>query len=228
MMFLSRIQPAPGFIVSRLAERAHRGDAYAQHQFLWTLFRGKERRDFLFRLEMGKTGPVYYLLSETAPDSVPEDLKIDTKLFAPRLHEGEVLAYTLRANPTKTLKTGEPGQRGKKVDVLMHAKYMARGEVESALEMQAVQEQAAKDWLLDSKRQQRLGVGFMAEPEVTEYTQHQVRKTDCRDSPPIRFSSVNYEGLLRVQEPERFLAALGQGIGRSKAMGCGLMLIKRP
>jgi CRISPR system Cascade subunit CasE len=38
---------------------------------------------------------------------------------------------------------------------------------------------------------------------------------------------LDFEGTLEVREPELFLTALGNGFGRAKAFGCGLMLIRR-
>lgn len=226
-MYLSKVTPTPGFVASQLARKAHAGDAYAQHQFLWLLFGDESERDFLFRYEQGKNGLCYYVLSRTSPGEL-EGVAVIRKSFSPRLTVGDELAYTLRANPTKMLKPQIEGGRGQRVDVLMHAKYQARHESVPAENVQELQLEAAQDWLLDHKRQELLGVSFLNPPEVTEHIQHQVYKrgTGNKNS-AIRFTSVNYHGLLKIIEPERFLFQLGQGIGRSKAMGCGLMLVRR-
>lgn len=44
---------------------------------------------------------------------------------------------------------------------------------------------------------------------------------------PITFSTVDYAGYLTVTEPVLFLQALRSGLGKSKALGCGLLMIKR-
>ena len=41
------------------------------------------------------------------------------------------------------------------------------------------------------------------------------------------FSSMDYEGVLTIDNPELFAKMLVSGLGPSKAFGCGLMLIKR-
>ncbi len=41
------------------------------------------------------------------------------------------------------------------------------------------------------------------------------------------FSSVDFTGELQVTDEHKFLKALFEGIGRSKAFGCGLLLVKR-
>jgi CRISPR system Cascade subunit CasE len=38
---------------------------------------------------------------------------------------------------------------------------------------------------------------------------------------------LDFEGVLEVTDPVRFLAALANGFGRARAFGCGLMLIRR-
>jgi CRISPR system Cascade subunit CasE len=43
----------------------------------------------------------------------------------------------------------------------------------------------------------------------------------------IRFSSVDFNGILIVTEKNKFYRALFKGIGREKAFGCGLLMIKR-
>jgi len=226
-MYLSRVMPARGFILSRLAQQAHNGDAYAQHQLLWQLFPDQDERDFLFRYEQGRLGPCYYLLSRSQPDAEREGVEVSAKPFQPKLSSGDQLAYTLRANPTRMLKSETPGKRGTRVDVLMHAKHQARGE--SDVDMEEIQQAAARDWLIDPKRQNRLGVEFVVDPEITEHRQHQVYKFRGKSGrlKPIQFTSVNYQGILRVVDPIRFLEQLAHGIGRAKAMGCGLMMIRR-
>ncbi|MBU2885468.1 type I-E CRISPR-associated protein Cas6/Cse3/CasE [Gilvimarinus agarilyticus] len=226
-MFLTKVLPTKGLLLSQLTERAHQGDAYAQHQLLWQLFPNQENRNFLFRYEQERSGPCYYLLSSAEPSVELEGAQVVSKPFNPKLKEGDQLAYTLRANPTRMLKHDTPGQRGRRVDVLMHAKKQARQMTD--VDIAQVQQQAAQDWLMDPARQTRMGVAFATAPEVTEHLQHQVYKSGGKSGQvkPIQFASVNYEGTLTVTDPECFLQLLQQGIGRAKAFGCGLMMIRR-
>jgi len=43
----------------------------------------------------------------------------------------------------------------------------------------------------------------------------------------ITYLTVNFSGILRVTDPEKFRQTLFNGIGRAKAFGCGLLLLKR-
>jgi len=40
-------------------------------------------------------------------------------------------------------------------------------------------------------------------------------------------STVDFQGILTVTDPELFRKALYEGLGKSKAFGCGLMLVRR-
>ncbi|MBD9358284.1 type I-E CRISPR-associated protein Cas6/Cse3/CasE [Methylomonas sp. EbA] len=41
------------------------------------------------------------------------------------------------------------------------------------------------------------------------------------------FSSIDFTGQLQITDVEKFEQALFHGIGRSKAFGCGLLMIRR-
>lgn len=85
-------------------------------------------------------------------------------------------------------------------------------------------DQAALDWL------ERRGAvaGFDLDTEsvaMHAYRQHSMTKG--KGEKPLKFSSLDYQGVLTVRDPEAFWHGLKQGLGRAKAFGCGLMLIKR-
>jgi CRISPR system Cascade subunit CasE len=40
---------------------------------------------------------------------------------------------------------------------------------------------------------------------------------------PIRITTALYQGVLEVVDPDRLVSAIGQGIGRGKSYGCGLL-----
>lgn len=206
------------------------GGAYTAHQLLWTLFAdtSEGERPFLFRQEMeeaanGKSQglPRFYVYSTRRPEAVA-GLDVQCKPFAPQLAKGEHLAFRLRANPTVAKPAGE-GQRSHRADVLMNArKPFFPGERTSQACVDAM-EIAARDWL--AERAARFGFELPMAPEVGAYRQHELKKSDRRD--PIRFSSVDYEGLLEVTDPGLLIEKLSQGIGRSKAFGCGLLMLRR-
>jgi CRISPR system Cascade subunit CasE len=238
-MYLSRITVATeGLDRTRLMGLLS-GNAYGNHQLLWRLFTEHGERPFLFRQELEgercvsderRTGeghargmPLFYVLSCVEPQPVPGLLEAESKAFDPKLATGQELAFRLRANPC-VARREEGRRRSRRHDVLMDAKRQARQQgTEDQATIRSAMDRAAIDWLADEQRSQEAGYELLSEPRVDAYQQHSYR----RKGHNIRFSSVDYEGILRVRDPERFRACLQQGIGRSRAFGCGLWLIKR-
>ncbi len=67
--------------------------------------------------------------------------------------------------------------------------------------------------------------GFtLRETSVDAYRQQQIRRG--KDRQMIQFSSVDYTGVLVLNDPVLFLRRLAQGYGKSRAFGCGMMMIK--
>jgi len=232
MMHLSRVRVDSQALDGRRLRDILKGNQYGNHQLLWKLFPEAEGRPFLFRQELereaghgqwGSRGlPMFYVLSAAEPVPVPGLLTCESKAFDPRLREGQRLAFRLRANPVVARKDPERS-RSRRHDVLMDAKQAARNEgVEDSVAMRRRMEDAARAWLGDAVRAEAAGYVLAAEPEVHRYQQHVHR----RKGGEIRFSSVDYEGLLEVKDSERFRQTLAKGIGRSRAFGCGLWLVR--
>lgn len=230
-MYLSRVRVATGNLDARRASRLMAGDAYGNHQLLWELFPDQDERPFLFRQELENDAlhpdaiprglPLFYLLSSVQPVDVPGLLHCETKPFRPRIESGMQLAFDLRANPVVARKT-EGRKHSQHHDVLMDAKRATHAEeVTDRREVVRRMDQAAIDWL--DQRADRAGFRLISEPQLSAYQQHALR----RRGREIRFSSIDYQGMLEVIDPERFREALKGGLGRSKGFGCGLMLVRR-
>lgn len=232
-MYLSRVRFLPGNTAHNALQAIQRKGSYASHQLLWQLFTEQQQRNFLFREEQAnglfsqQGMPEYLVLSQTAPMLNTELFRVETKLFAPKLFEGNKLAFRLRANPTVSSKTAESSDtRGQRHDVMMHAKKCAQAEgVTDPLMLKQHMEQAALNWLVKDERAARLGIRFDTQPAVMAYNQHKTSKKT--QQPTISYSTVDYEGVFTVTEPELLLNQIAQGIGRAKAFGCGLMLLRR-
>jgi len=207
------------------------GRAYAAHQLLWRLFPEHQgERPFLFRQEMEESEsggaprglPLFYVLSDREPVATPGLLEAQCKPFSPALEVGDRLAFRLRANPTVAKSVA--GKRGQRADVLMAAKFpFAAGPERTSQACVDAMDAAAREWL--AARAESFGFRLPVDPEVGAYRQHALQKGAGK---PIRFSSVDYEGLLEVTDSVRLIETLAQGVGRAKAFGCGLMLLRRP
>lgn len=196
---------------------------YSSHQLLWQLFKNDKSRSFLFRQEQDEVGrSVFYVQSSKAPDVDESVFKVHSKPLKPRLHVGQRLSFKLRANPTVTLKDSQG--KSKRHDVMMNAKRQARANGVNDLEViKEYMEQAAQQWLATPERLTEWGITLDTLPFIESYQKHRSNKSV---KTTIQFSSVDYQGILTVQDPEKFTAQLERGFGKSKSLGCGLMLIK--
>jgi len=174
--------------------------------------RGSEA-GFLFRVDPQPGGRVVILVqSAVRPDwgyafrnagyllAAPPEMKS----FDPCFAEKQRLRFRLVANPTRKIdtKSGPDGCRrnGKRVPVpadQLHA-WLAR-RADSA--------------------------GFLVDECSTTVQQGYVYVKETRDGSGHRFRSVRYDGILRVTDPDRFLAALESGIGSAKGFGFGLLSV---
>jgi CRISPR system Cascade subunit CasE len=220
-MFLSRItldlaRLPPVMLDKWLSEQ----QAYASHQWLWQLFPEEQERRYLFRQEPSVSQGVFYLLSEKRPQQQHNLFQIATKPYEPQLVKGMRLFFSLRANPVVT-------RQGKRSDVMMDAKFHAKRQGVPPSEWRTLQEQAAQRWLQEQGDRHGFRLMPLAE-DFTHVVSFQSQRLLRRDGEkPITFSTVDYAGYLTVTEPKLFLPALHAGLGKSKALGCGLLMIKR-
>lgn len=230
-MYLSRVRVATQGLDRNALVKLLSGEAYANHQLLWRLFTQSEVRPFLFRQEMEKDQldswesprglPLFYVLSSREPEAVPGLLECQSKPFDPQLSQGDRLLFKLRANPTVARKNdGE--KRSRRHDVLMDAKWQCRQQGRDApWEVHEAMDASAEQWL--RSRSEVWGFTLDSTPQLSGYRQHQWQRQQRK----ICFSSVDYEGVITVADPERLHNALFNGVGRSRAFGCGMLMVRR-
>lgn len=223
-MFLSRVTLLNTIqSAAQLTKLASNG-VYASHQLLWQLFPDDNKRSFIYREEQGSNGrPEFFVLSQNKPTALDTLFSVQSKTFTPKLNTGDRLAFKLRVNPTVCI-SDELG-KNRRHDVLMHVKKHANKDLKSdSVALNMAMEQAALQWLSDSKRLAQWGISFDALPNIESYTQHDSKK---RTGHNIRFSSVDFQGILTISDPTVFLNQYESGFGRAKSMGCGLMMIRK-
>ncbi|WP_419659278.1 CasE: CRISPR system CASCADE complex protein CasE/Cas6 [Desulfosarcina variabilis str. Montpellier] len=204
-----------------------KGDVYNVHQIIWRLFPEDQeaKRDFLFRREVANGWPFFYLVSERKPQPLSGLVRVESKTYQPKLHNGQQLAFSLRINPVITKKAAD-GKKRYRHDIVMNAKHSLKASSISQMDCSAgeLQHTVGIKWL--GERAEKLGFGF--DPEnVRIYGYQQHRFTSKKQKDKIQFSVLDYNGLLMVTESDRFYRTLMKGIGRAKAFGCGLMLVRR-
>lgn len=231
-MYFSLITPVRGSELG--AARAWNG-VYNDHQWLWRFFPGQpdSPRRFLFRRHDDGVLARYYVVSQELPQSPSSDWQVQSKAYSPAPHLGSVWHFELRANPTITISNDRSKKQGVRHDVVMHAKRKKLAELglrewkewisDDKPTMAQLTWEACSAWL--SSRAEKIGVEFDLDClQVDSYQQHREKRKE--QEKPLRFSSVDFTGILRVRDPVLLANALTLGIGHAKGFGCGLLLIR--
>ncbi len=201
MNWLTQIRVSP-----KDAARKKLADTYAWHQGIWEAFPGRnqEKRDFLMRVDRKRGFYEILLLSDIKPQ-IPDWGSWQSKEIAPSFLEHERYMFQVRANPTIKRVIRQPDGTRKKNG--------ARTAIYAPEELRA--------WF---KRQADKG-GFQFQ--------------DLAFSPPVKIpfrkprsgqrgihSSVDFRGVLRVIERDRFRECFCHGIGPARAFGFGLLMLQ--
>lgn len=244
-LWLSRIRLKPDADVRRIAARLLAGSAEsdaaipAQHHLLWDIFGdgGSRRRDFLWREDRDGA---FLALSRRPPPTETALFTIESKPFAPQLAPGDRLGFSLRANAAES----GPGskaenRRGKRRDVVkrlidetdpgQRASDRMRLANTAGLAWFAHQGDVSGFRLLEDEAGAADEGAPALSARVTSYRVLRIPRGPAR-APYARqatFGVFDFEGMLEVTDPGRFLARLAQGFGRARAFGFGLMLIRR-
>ena len=225
-MYLSKVTPTI-HAIHRL-KRQFSGNLFWEHQMVWDLFDNttEQTRDFLYRREdsPGKL-PFYYVLSERQPNNAGLDMEIQSKAFHPRLQAGERLQFSLRANAVITRKVDDHSNKRQRRDIIEARVDEYKKQYPNPQDRpppSIIHQEAAQMWLNRQGENNGFSVG---EFFVENHTFHKVRKP--KDANTRQFTSLDFQGQLIVNAPDQFLRAMKNGLGRSKAFGCGLMLVKR-
>ncbi|MFZ5757717.1 MAG: type I-E CRISPR-associated protein Cas6/Cse3/CasE [Pseudomonadota bacterium] len=232
-MYFSLITP----VEDRMREAAHARNQgpYAEHQWLWRFFPAPEGtpRDFLFRRSEDARGIRYYVVSAREPTVKEDAWQVHSKPYAPVIEAGQRLSFEVRVNPVVTT---ERDGKSRRDDVVMDRKKKLLAErglarwndwktPDRPAEHDLVSE-VCTGWLCgegkDGSSRASRG-GFRVDPRALSADAY-VQYRDGRKG--IQFSSVDLSGELEVTDVPRFLGMLSAGLGRGRAFGCGLMLVR--
>ena len=227
-LYLSRVRLKSDASVAALLPLLLSNDAgsgqsqHPGHHLVWSLFADgpDRRRDFLWR-EMGQQGN-FLILSARLPVDPHELFDIDEpKPFEPMFSAGDRLRFSLRANPV--VRRRDPSRRRSvKHDVVMDALRACPSGERAEFRNTAVRKEGLA-WL----ERQADKAGFAARPSdvgIDGYRQHQVSR---KGTAAMSFATLDFDGVLDVCDPVKFLLGVVRGFGAAKAYGCGLMLIRR-
>ncbi len=183
------------------------------HRLLWSLFADdpNAKRDFLWRVERR----CYFVLSKRPPKTSPFFEPPQIRPFDPDLRSGDKLLFRLRVNATRMRK--DVGR----VDIVMDALHGVAPEHRAAQRIDVAQK-VATTWMATKSVQ----AGFTCRDVLVEDYSVLTLPRIGRTGRP-HFGILDLSGTLEVTDPTVFLLRLGDGFGRAKAFGCGLMLIRR-
>ncbi len=213
-MYFSKLTLHPAATAKKEFWRDFR-DEYSIHQALWRVFPedADKDRDFLYRLDMEHGRPRIYMVSARAPKSNAPVWDVQTRSYAPKLKVGQRLGFSLRANPVVA-------RDGKRHDVVMDAKRKLRQSGQPIPPQAVLAQEAGQIWL--EARQERLGMCL----ESVLVEGHQVQNFRKKKGRSIRLATCDFQGVLRVQDPDCLRQVLEKGVGRARAFGCGLLLVR--
>lgn len=225
-MYLSKISPSVEYL--HKLKRNFSKYLFLEHQMIWGLFDNspEQTRDFLYRSEdtLGAI-PFYYVLSARCPENTQLDLDVQSQIYNPILKAGDRLHFSLRANAVITRKTDDHSKKRQRRDII-EAKvdeYKERySNPKDRPRPSVIHQEAAQAWM----DRQGKNNGFSAGEFFVE--NHSFNKVEKPNDPNTRqFTSLDFHGQLIVDDPGQFGKVMVNGLGRSKAFGCGLLLIKR-
>jgi len=224
-MFLSRATLRQNADIGSFIRMACR-DRYREHQILWNFFSGDPdaERDFLFRYELRHGTLQYYILSQRIPRDETGTWEIATKEFNPCLQEGQKLAFVLRANPVITVK--DKKGKAKRHDVVMHEKHCIDYKnipIKERPPLQKIVTQSGFKWL--SSRSEKCGFKIAENDVIIDSYKKNIAEKKYKSK--VEFCTIDFRGILIISAVDRFQNILFSGIGKAKAFGCGLLLVKR-
>ena len=223
-MFLTKIDLDP----SRRLARKYLGSPQVMHAVIMKAA-GEDTGDgagrVLWRVDPGASTSLY-LLTPSEPDCTQivsdagvhdsQARTLDYSPFLNQLDTGQLWAFRLAANPSRSVAQG-PGKRGKRyghVTVEQQRQWLINRTPNYGFELVPTEG-------YDDEAVQSVVVVRRERPIFNR----QRPAAEVRDR--VTINRTVYEGVLRVADPEKLRHALVAGIGRSKAYGCGLITLAR-
>lgn len=212
-------------------------DPYHAHQIVWKAYPGHTGGDRPFLFSLDRYGSHYSLLvqSSVPPDwsFLEDDADVSQKSVNPeQVPTGTSLRFFLRANPTVDRK-GYPDGKTRRVAVGTNPELVFKqmGSPEKTpMEPSAVarwRDKELKAWL--QRHGQRSGFRIVEDEVITGpiVSRKIVRTENGRPKGrPMIFHEVEFTGLLQVEDMDAFKDAWSGGIGRGKAFGYGMLMIR--
>jgi CRISPR system Cascade subunit CasE len=174
---------------------------YEIHRHLWRLFPGmsEDKRSFLYRVSYGKDNePLRILMQSIYEPSATENIK------------GCVILRKKVFNPVL-----------KEKDRLYFV--LCANPTKQLLKERSRVPLIDEDQVINWLKKKLENAAGLENAEIVEKRNLYFRKNGKAG----KIVTITYSGQISVDDPESMRAILEQGIGRAKAFGCGLMLVRR-
>jgi len=219
-MYFSRIRLKSNILAVDYANSVSK-NSYKEHQMLWELFpkHPELNRDFIYRYEPENHRPAYYIVSKRKPIDQENLWHIQTKNYSPILSIGQNFSFIIRVNPVIT-------QKGKRHDIVIHEKknigYKEMDKHSRPSQYEIIAKTGAR-WL----KSRAENAGFQIQNTALRIDRYQPRIIAQKSKARIIYSTMDFSGILEIDDVNKFQKTLMTGMGKAKAFGCGLMLIRR-
>ena len=199
------------------------------HKLLWSLYSGSLEKvetesAFLWRHMQGENR--FFVLGPK-PVNVVNYFDIESKPFNVSFHNGQKLAFELRVNCTvdRQLDSSKGREGRQRSDIVMDA-IMQHEKSSASSHRDAIRNHFAETALKAWMERQAGENGFeLDDIAVLSYRGLRHPRSEKKDF-HRRMGVADLRGMLTVAEAGLFKAKLLRGFGRSKAFGCGLMLVR--
>jgi CRISPR system Cascade subunit CasE len=198
MKFLTRIQ-----VDHRTAAQRHLQDSYAWHQSLWNAFPETDSRNFLYRVEPKENGLLLFLLSENEPAALDWGVW-ETKKIGDSFLSFSTYRFQLCANPTRRYVNDGKGNR-----------------FEKSKRFVVADPEALKQWIVKKAEQG----GFVVDEESLQISPP-LNQPFYKNGKRGNHKRVEFQGVLKVTDPDQFKETFNKGIGSAKAFGFGLLVLQ--
>lgn len=210
-------------------------DPYQAHQLAWKAFPEVPRgeRPFLFSLDQRGSHHSLLIQSTRPPDwsFLNGEATIQTKSFDPtHIPTDQPLRFFLRANPTVDRKGFRDGKKrrvavGTNPELTFHQMGRPENVPTTPAERAAWREEQLRDWLQRQGDQRGFVVDSCQPGPIV--ARRVVRAENGRPrGRPMTFHEVEFTGTLRVTDQGAFARTFTDGLGRGKAFGYGLLMVR--
>ncbi len=196
-------------------------DGYRVHAYLQEVFDGAAPTPFRVLEAQGRALDVLAYGSQSL--SAGNGVDVAMKAMPNDFQTGSLFRFSLVACPVVRMASAGPHhKKGAEIDVFLRDCW------KSGAQESLNRSEVYSSWL--GQRFESQGGAELLSSQVTGYRRTRLlRKTQARDrrSHQADKPAVDFEGTIRVRDSSLFSSLLARGIGRHRAFGFGMLLIKR-